>query len=128
VLQSDHPLLLDRPDQMPDLAPQIHRQRLVVEGLIDRHIDAAEITDYLWRLSEVCEMQILQEPVTHQSPLYGWAGWVHWEASGAHFYAWDQPVRFFSVDLYTCTAFDDRAVLDFTARFFDTSRVIGRPF
>ncbi|NLD76356.1 MAG: hypothetical protein GX643_06790 [Acidimicrobiales bacterium] len=113
---------------MPDLAPQIHRQRLVVEGLIDRHIDAAEITDYLWRLSEVCEMQILQEPVTHQSPLYGWAGWVHWEASGAHFYAWDQPVRFFSVDLYTCTAFDDRAVLDFTARFFDTSRVIGRPF
>lgn len=128
MLQYDQPLLLDHPEQMPDLAPEIHRQRLVVEGLIDRHIDAAEIREYLWRLSEVCEMRILQEPVTHQSPTYGWAGWVHWESSGAHFYAWDQPVQFFSVDLYTCSVFDDRAVLEFTAQFFDTKRVIGRPF
>lgn len=123
-----HPVLLDRPVPMPDLAPEIHRQRLVVEGLVDGHIDAAKISDYLWKLSEVCDMRILQDPVTHRSPLYGWAGWVHWETSGAHFYAWDQPVRFFSVDLYTCAAFDDQAVLDFTARFFETNQIVGKPF
>ena len=29
----------------------------------------------------------------------GWAGWIHWETSGAHFYAWDTPRPFFSVDI-----------------------------
>ena len=36
-------------------------------------------------------MNVLLDPVTHRSDRYGWAGWVHWEASGAHFYAWEQP-------------------------------------
>ena len=51
-------------------------------------------------------MRQLAEPVTHRSERYGWAGWVHWENSGAHFYAWDSPVPFFSVDIYTCKEFD----------------------
>ena len=37
---------------------------------------------------------------------FGWAGWVHWETSGVHLYAWEQPMLFFSVDIYTCKAFD----------------------
>ena len=41
-------------------------------------------------------MQLL-EPVTHRSDRYGWAGWIHWETSGAHFYAWEQP-RLFAED------------------------------
>lgn len=114
--------------EFPDLAPEIVRQRLVVEGLVEHSIGRDEISSYLSGLSEVCDMRILQEPVTHQSPLYGWAGWVHWEASGAHFYAWDQPRKFFSVDIYTCLAFDDQKVLEFTADFFNATRTVARPF
>ena len=36
-------------------------------------------------------MTLLIDPVTHRSDRYGWAGWVHWETSGAHFYAWEVP-------------------------------------
>ena len=50
-------------------------------------------------------MHLLLDPVTHRSDRYGWAGWVHWETSGAHFYAWEDPL-FFSVDIYTCKPFD----------------------
>jgi len=89
-----------------DLAPNIHRQRLVVEGSVTRQITREDIVRYLKELGQLTEMRVLTEPVTHQSPMYGWAGWVHWETSGAHFYAWDEPYQFFSVDVYTCNGPD----------------------
>ena len=86
------------PARVPNLAPTIYRQRLVVEGTCPQPIDDRSIQTYLSTLSEVCGMDALIEPVTHQSDRYGWAGWIHWETSGAHFYAWEQPEVFFSAD------------------------------
>ena len=34
------------------------------------------------------------------------------------FYAWEQPRLFFSVDIYTCRAFDPAEAVRFTAEFF----------
>lgn len=111
-----------------DLAPEIYRQRLVVEGLVAAPIDAESIRTYLSRLSQVLDMVTLLEPVTHRSPTFGWAGWIHWETSGAHFYAWEQPRLFFSVDMYTCKQFSARAAVDFTSDFFDAQEVTYREF
>jgi hypothetical protein len=106
-------------DLRVDLAPEILRQRLVIEGTIRQRITPEDIVDYLSALSDVCGMTPLMTPVTHRSDLYGWAGWIHWETSGAHFYAWDEPRRFFSVDIYTCKSFEPRDAVDFTSRVFD---------
>ena len=111
-----------------DLAPQILRQRLVVEGYPKKPITDSDIKDYLSKLSDVTEMTTLIEPVTHCSDRYGWAGWIHWETSGAHFYAWEQPLLFFSVDIYTCKAFDSQTVIDFTKEYFDASEVTAKAF
>ena len=111
-----------------DLAPHIHRQRLVVEGSVTSPITAEDIVRYLKELGRVTDMSVLTEPVTHQSPMYGWAGWVHWETSGAHFYAWDEPHQFFSVDIYTCKAFDADKVTAFTAEFFEATETVSRGF
>lgn len=111
-----------------DLAPMIHRQRLVIEGTPRLPIDAPRIREYLTRLSDVCGMTTLIEPVTHRSDRYGWAGWIHWETSGAHFYAWDVPTLFFSVDVYTCKAFDPLAATRFTAEFFDAAEIVAKEF
>jgi hypothetical protein len=113
---------------MADLAPMIHRQRLVVEGTMTRPIDNTMICDYLSQLGVVTDMIVLTEPVTHQSPMYGWAGWVHWETSGAHFYAWERPLLFFSVDVYTCKAFDPMDVIRFTEEYFGATQVVARSF
>jgi S-adenosylmethionine/arginine decarboxylase-like enzyme len=128
ALDSAQPTLVLGASPMPDLAPTIHRQRLIIEGLCDDPISAAEICEYLQLLSEVCGMRVLTEPVTHRSDRYGWAGWIHWETSGAHFYAWEEPHCFFSVDLYTCKAFDPLAAIDFTAAFFRTRRVVAKAY
>lgn len=120
------PSVLD--DEMDDLAPEIYRQRLVVEGLVDEPITAEQITTYLSQLSGVLDMVTLLEPVTHSSPMYGWAGWIHWETSGAHFYAWDQPRLFFSVDIYTCKWFSNEEAAEFTRSFFNAKKVVHRAF
>jgi S-adenosylmethionine decarboxylase len=113
---------------MPDLAPEIVRQRLVVEGIPAMPICDATVRTYLRRLGDVCEMVTLTEPVTHRSERFGWAGWIHWETSGSHFYAWEQPRLFFSVDVYTCKSFDPVAVLRFTADFFDAPEIVAKEF
>ena len=114
--------------EMIDLAPEIYRQRLVVEGLVDAPISREEIESYLSQLSEVLGMITVLDPVTHQSDKFGWAGWIHWETSGAHFYAWDQPRLFFSVDIYTCKWFSAEKATSFTREFFGASTVVCRAF
>ena len=111
-----------------DLAPSILRQRLVIEGTRAQPISAAEIADYLVSLSHVCAMTVLIDPVTHRSDRFGWAGWVHWETSGAHFYAWDEPFVFFSVDIYTCKAFDAVNAVDFTRKYFGADEIVAKEF
>jgi S-adenosylmethionine decarboxylase len=111
-----------------DLAPTIYRQRMVIEGFPTAPITDSAIADYLEKLSHVLDMKTLIHPVTHRSDLFGWAGWVHWETSGAHFYAWEQPQLFFSVDIYTCKAFDPRAAEKFTREYFGAETVTYKEF
>jgi hypothetical protein len=118
----------DEVDGWRDLAPEIVRQRLVIEGIPAAAIGAAEIGTYLSALSREVDMVQLLEPVTHRSDLYGWAGWIHWETSGAHFYAWEQPRLFFSVDMYTCKAFDVNTAVAFTRAFFRAAPVVAKSF
>jgi S-adenosylmethionine/arginine decarboxylase-like enzyme len=111
---------------MKDLAPEIIRQRMIIEGYPESAITDTQIKEYLTRLSDVLAMKTLIEPVTHRSDRYGWAGWIHWETSGAHFYAWEQPRLFFSVDIYTCKSFDPQVALEFTKKYFKASEVASR--
>jgi len=108
---------------MKDLAPEIYRQRLIVEGIPVKPINDEEIKKYLSQLSETLDMKTLLPPVTHLSDKFGWAGWIHWESSGAHFYAWEKPRLFFSVDIYTCKAFDNQRAIDFTRQYFQVSEI-----
>lgn len=111
---------------MIDLAPSIYRQRLIIEGYPQSPISDEQINDYLSQLSSKLGMTQLIPSVTHRSDLYGWAGWIHWETSGAHFYAWEQPILFFSVDVYTCKAFDPQTAIDYTRDFFKATEIVWR--
>src|SRR3978361_1565466 len=111
-----------------DLAPTITRQRLVVEGYPTFVITDEHIKDYLSRLSAVTDMITIIDPVTHVSDLYGWAGWIHWETSGAHFYAWEQPRLFFSLHAYTCQAFDVDTAVAFPRDFLSAGTIVAKSF
>lgn len=113
---------------MKDLAPDIYRQRIVIEGYPTRPITDEDIKRYLSELSTTLDMVQLITPITHRSDLFGWAGWIHWETSGAHFYAWEQPRLFFSVDVYTCKAFKPEDAVEFTKKFFNTTELVYKNF
>jgi S-adenosylmethionine decarboxylase len=123
----DNPVMT-APHPFVDLAPGIHRQRLVIEGVVPVPLAAPAITEYLAGLSDVLGMRTLLPPVTHLSPTYGWAGWIHWETSGAHFYAWDRPEPFFSVDIYACKPFEDLDAVGYTHRVLRPTALVHRPF
>ncbi len=113
---------------MKDLAPSIYRQRLVIEAYPHASITDKQIKQYLSELSVIIDMKQLIEPVTHRSEQFGWAGWIHWETSGAHFYAWEQPILFYSVDIYTCKAFDPQEAVNFTRQFFASDVIEYKEF
>lgn len=108
---------------MKDLAPYVYRQRLVVEGKCDKVISNKDIEEYLSQLSEVLKMKTLAPPVTHMAEEFWRAGRIHWSTSGAHFYAWDKPTPFFSVDMYTCKEFKTEDAVEFTKKFFNTTEI-----
>lgn len=111
-----------------DLAPGIYRQRLVIEGVPAAAVTDSQIIDYLGRLSDVLDMTRITLPVVSLSEQYGWAGWIHWETSGAHFYAWEQPILFFSVDIYTCKPFDASVATEFTTKYFRAADFATKEF
>ena len=112
---------------MNDLAPDVYRQRMFIEGLRELPFTAEEISAYLVKLGEVLDMLPLATPFTHLSEKYGWSAWMHWETSGVHFYSWDKrdPV-FFSVDIYTCKKFDPETAVTFTKEYFKAIQVTSK--
>ena len=120
--------ILSGGDEFPDLAPSILRQRLVIEGTCAKPVDAEAVCKYLEALSDACGMRALMAPMAHRSERFGWAGWIHWETSGAHFYAWETPIPFFSVDIYTCKAFDPVGAVRFTREFFSADQIVAKAF
>jgi hypothetical protein len=114
-------------NEMPDLAPRIHRQRLIIEGTYDTPVDADRIRRYLVGLSDVCTMKILMDPVTHWSD-HRWAGWVHWESSGVQVYVWESPAPFFTSDIYTCNRFQVPEVVEFTRVSFGARAIVSKSY
>jgi len=57
-------------------------------------------------LSTVIDLAALMTPVTHSSPKYGWADWIH----------------------YACKPFDDEDAVGFTAKFFEADAVQSQTF
>lgn len=109
-----------------DLEPSIIRQRLIIEGHTNDPIDGNEIKDYLKKLGDVCNMDVLLEPIVNLSKEFGWSGWVHWETSGTHFYAWDKKPAFFSVDIYTCKKFNVKKAVEFTKKYFNCYNIVWK--
>ena len=102
-----------------DLAPDICRQRAVIEGTLHVPFSPEDMTRYCHEITEVLKMTAVTSPVCNHDPDYGWCAYVHWKESGMHIYSWDDHnPSFFSVDIYTCRSFDPEVALAYTREFF----------
>lgn len=107
-----------------NLAPEIVRQRLLIEAFFSREVDPDVIRRYLLDLAAELGLRTYGEPVVyapeagHGRPANaGFDAFVPLIDSGISGYFWTGP-RFLSVVLYTCKSFEvDRAVA-LTRAFF----------
>ena len=91
-----------------DLAPDICRQRIVIEGTLHNPFMAEDMDRYCREMTQVLKMTEATAPFCNYDPDYGWCAYMHWKESGLHIYSWDDRYPpFFSIDIYTCRKFDE---------------------
>jgi hypothetical protein len=102
-----------------DLAPDICRQRMVVEGTLHNFFTPEDMKTYCKEISAVLNMTPVSEPQVDNAEEYGWCCFMHWKESGMHIYSWDhKDPKFFSIDIYTCKKFKALDVVTYTENFF----------
>lgn len=107
-----------------NLAPNLVRQRVIIEGTTKKIVKPQQIKDYLNALSSVVDMTVLSEPVAYSAHEDGYGGWIHWKTSGAHFYSYPTYKPLFTVDCYTCKAFSIEKAVAFTEKYFDAIEIV----
>jgi hypothetical protein len=109
---------------MKNLAPDIFRQRLLIEGYYSGEMRAERVSEYLVSIAAHLDLRTYAEPIVFspasgmgRAENAGFDGFVPLIDSGISVYVWSQA-RFFSALLYTCKGFDEGAAVGFTRRFF----------
>ncbi len=113
---------------MKDLAPQIYRQRLIIEGIYDTHMSTNKLKTYMKNLSKKLAMTIVYGPIARNlagkiNPVHeGYEAILIWAESGVSVYTWKKQ-RFFTVDIYSCKEFDNRIAVELTKEFFNAKEI-----
>ena len=109
-----------------NLAPDLVRQRLMIEGTTERIVEPEQISSYLLALADVTKMEVLQGPHTGNAHEMGYSGWIHWKTSGSHFYSYPGTPALFTVDIYTCKPFSPEEVVEFTRKYFNAIEIVWK--
>ena len=118
---------------MRDLAPDIVRQRLLIEGLFARDISRADVERYLVGIAAHLSLRTYGNPIVHapggagKDENEGFDAFIPLIDSGISLYVWSKP-KFFAAVLFTCKRFDVGRALDFTRTHFGVAEVEHREF
>ncbi len=105
--------------QWKNLAPDLLRQRIIIEGTTAKIVEPEQIKAYLLGLAKITNMEVLSDPVAYTAHNMGYGGWIHWKSSGAAFYSYPTNLPLFTVDCYTCKPFSGEEAFEFTKKFFN---------
>ena len=116
---------------MEDLAPEIVRQRLVIEGYYTTTFSAEELKEFMAGLAEMLGMTIIYGPNVmdiarqHDPKQAGYEAVMVWAESGSQIYVWE-VYKFFTVDIYTCKAFEPQVAIDAVIKFFGAEKFTSK--
>lgn len=113
---------------MRDLAPEIIRQRLLIEGRYTVEIDKPAIESFLSGLAARLDLRTYGTPVIHapgglgKEENEGFDAFIPLIDSGISLYVWTSA-GFFACVLFTCKAFDADKAISFAAEYFGASEI-----
>jgi S-adenosylmethionine decarboxylase len=113
---------------MKNLKPEIHRERLIVEGFYGVEMSEDFLRGFLIGLSEALGMKVIAGPFTFSPDRFslihrGLGGFMAWAESGVAFYSWSDH-KFFTLDVYTCKALDVQSVVEYVKRELRCSDIV----
>lgn len=118
---------------MRDLAPQIVRQRLLIEGLYSIDVDREFVESFLLGVASHLDLRTYGSPIVHapgglgKDENEGFDAFIPLIDSGISLYVWSSA-RFFAAVLFTCKAFDTDKALSYTAKCFGASKIEHKLF
>jgi S-adenosylmethionine decarboxylase len=118
---------------MDDLAPDIVRQRQLIEGYFAIDVDEDVIRGFFDRLTTALELRAYGEATVFapggegRAENAGYDAFVPLIDSGISLYVWTQP-RFLALVIFTCKRFDAPTATEVTRGFFAMSRLATRTF
>ena len=109
---------------MKNIAPEIFRKRLLVEGFYTITASKEKVSEYLISLAKHLDLRIYGDPIVF-SPASGmgkdensgYDAFVPLIDSGISAYVWSKA-KFLSIVLYTCKGFDSERAVSFTKDFW----------
>lgn len=108
---------------MPDFAPEIYRQRLLLEGYYTIEVTEATVRNFLVGLAGHLNLRTYGEPIVHspsgegKETNQGFDAFVPLIDSGISLYVWTQA-RFFSTVIYSCKQFDKHMAKEYVLEQF----------
>ena len=118
---------------MKEIAPDIMRQRLLIEGFYKINVNKKTINKYFNEISKYLGLKIYGKPIIF-SPggegkkiNQGYDAFVPLIDSGISVYIWSNA-KFFSVIIYTCKKFNESKAIEFTKKFFKSTKFIKKTF
>lgn len=118
-----------------NIAPDIFRQRLLIEGFYSISVSEAEVKGYLLGVASQLNLRAYGEPTIFspdsgmgKEENSGYDAFLPLIDSGISLYVWSKH-KFISTVLYTCKGFDPHSAVNFTKDFFRIEgEIVHLPF
>ncbi len=113
---------------MKDLAPDIVRKRLIIEGYFTNVVDKSIIEKFFNSICETLNLRKYGKPIIFspggegKEENQGYDAFVPLIDSGISLYVWSNK-KFFSCVIFTCKDFDEKKAVNHTKKFFQSSEV-----
>ena len=118
---------------MENIAPEITRQRLLIEGFYTKAVSESEVKLFLTKLASQLNLKYYGEPIVHapgdsgKEENEGFDAFLPLIDSGISLYVWTKA-KFFAIVLFTCKDFSSQDALDFTKEYLAVSKMVSKGF
>lgn len=116
-----------------NLAPDLKRQRLLIEGFYSIKVDPSVLEDYFKSITKSLNLKMYDRPIIFspggegKAENQGYDAFVPLIDSGISVYIWTQR-KFVSALIYTCKSFDEKKAVEVTKRIFGITEIAELSF
>jgi len=118
---------------MENLAPNITRQRLLIEGFYNINVDKSSIKNYFKEITDSLKLRMYGKPIIFsprdegKEENQGYDAFVPLIDSGISVYIWSAS-KFLSIIIFTCKVFNENKALEITKNYFEIEKIEHKAF